>query len=175
MDNLNQIIDELNLPTQLKVYLNSSEQTKEQLTVGILKEIEDLYNFYQALYLFDTSEFSAFTITSLKRCKDKETFYYYLKKVIDSNVDFKSRDTAYSHKDDCFSLQKEIVNKTFEQAVLEFCTYIDGVYKRTDKLNLTQTFINLGKLELITTLINNQNYEQILNAGKLVLEKHKLL
>ncbi|WLV25845.1 hypothetical protein QR721_06490 [Aciduricibacillus chroicocephali] len=74
MDNLNQIIDELNLPTQLKVYLNSSEQTKEQLTVGILKEIEDLYNFYQALYLFDTSEFSAFTITSLKRCKDKETF-----------------------------------------------------------------------------------------------------
>lgn len=70
------------LPSQLKEYFTTSESIKGIINKKLLSEIEDLYIYYTSLYIFDTSEFSAYTITSLKKCKDLDSFYYYLKKVM---------------------------------------------------------------------------------------------
>lgn len=97
VDELDSLVNESKLPNQLKDYFTSSTRIKEIVTTETIKDIEDLYILYNALYIFDTSQFSAYTITSVKKCKDIESFYYYLKKVIDVNVDLRSKDSRKSH------------------------------------------------------------------------------
>ena len=96
MNKLNEfdsMVQKSKLPKQLKDYFTLSTPSKEIVDAKTINDIEDLYIFYDSLYIFDTSEFSAYTITSLKRCKDLKSFYFYLKKVIDTNMELISRDT----------------------------------------------------------------------------------
>ncbi|WP_203249047.1 hypothetical protein [Sporosarcina beigongshangi] len=161
------------LPSQLKEYFTASESIKAVITKKTLSEIEDLYIYYTSLYRFDTSEFSAYTITSLKKCKDLDSFYYYLKKVIDTNLDLKSKDRSFNSNSDYFDSQNAVADKTFIDVVLEFCDLIDKVYKKNENLNFKKTYISLGKLELINKLITNPIYEKVLISGKRVLEEHE--
>lgn len=161
------------LPSQLKEYFTTSESIKGIINKKLLSEIEDLYIYYTSLYIFDTSEFSAYTITSLKKCKDLDSFYYYLKKVIDTNLDLKSKDKSFNSSSDYLFLKNEVVDILFKDAVVEFCDFIDYIYKKNENLNLKKTYISLGKLELINKLITNPHYKKIENSGKVVLEQHE--
>lgn len=86
---LDSLVNKSKLYSQLKEYFISSTSIKGIVDVGTIKNIEELYVFYTSLYIFDTTKFSAYTITSLKRSKDLKPFYFNLKKVIDTNMEIK--------------------------------------------------------------------------------------
>ena len=83
-EELNDLIHKANIPEQLKTYFRESKEAKLYLNVDMLSEIEELYTFYNALYYFDETEFSSYTISSLKRGSEVVAYYYYLKKILDS-------------------------------------------------------------------------------------------
>jgi len=168
LDEMISLILKSKLPDQLKEYLQNSSRIKEIISAETIMEIEDLYIFYDSLYTFDTSEFSAYTITSLQKCKDLEAFYYYLKKVIDTNLELETKDIK----------RKVQVPSTksmpfrFESSVKEFCQLIDKVYKNEKDINLIATYKSLGKMELIYDLFKNPYHKNILDSSKKVLEKY---
>ncbi|WP_153009877.1 hypothetical protein [Sporosarcina koreensis] len=168
MDEVISLILESKLPDQLKEYLKSSSRIKEIISIETILEIEDLYIFYDSLYIFDTSEFSAYTITSLQKCKDLDAFYYYLKKVIDTNLELETKDNK---RKDQVSNKKSIPFK-FENSIKEFCLLVDKVYKNDKDIDLNATYKSLGKMELIYDLFKNPYHKKILDSGKNVLEKY---
>lgn len=173
MSAIETFINASKLPSQLKEYFTTSESIKDIITKKVLSEIEELYIYYTSVYIFDTSEFSAYTITSLKKCKDLNYFYFYLKKVIDTNIELKSKDKTFKSSSEYFFLKDENINIFFKEAVVEFCDLIDKIYKKNEDLNLKKTYISLGKLELINKLISYPEYQNILSSGKIVLEQHE--
>lgn len=170
MDELDSLVNESKLPNQLKDYFTSSTRIKEIVTTETIKDIEDLYIFYNAVYIFDTSEFAAYTITSLKKCKDIKSFYYYLKKVIDVNVDLRSKDSRKTN--DKIGSHEKTASIIFKETQKEFGTLIDKIYKKDKDINLYETYESLGKMELINNLIKNSYHKHILDSGKKVLEKY---
>jgi len=136
MTEIETFVNDSKLPSQLKEYFTTSENIKGVITKKVLSEIEDLYIYYTSLYKFDTSEFSAYTITSLKKRKGLDYFYFYLKKVIDSNMDLKTKDKSFKSNSDYFFLRDEEIEILFKEAVVEFCDLIDKIYKKNENLNL---------------------------------------
>lgn len=147
LNELNSLVNKSKLPSQLKEYFTSSTRNKEIVDVDTIEDIEDLYIFYNSLYIFDTSEFSDYTITSLKKCKDLKSFYFYLKKVIDTNMELKSRGNRKSNKE--FYINGKPINMSFHETITEFCRLIDKIHKGEKDINLFQTYKSLGKMELI--------------------------
>jgi len=56
--------------------------------------------------------------------------------------------------------------------VSEFCVLIDKVHKDGKVIKLYQTYKSLGKMELINSLIEDDNHNFLLKSGKKVLEKN---
>ena len=144
MGEIGNFINDSKLPSQLKEYFTTSENIKGIINKKLLSEIEDLYIYYTSLYKFDTSEFSAYTITSLKKCKDSDSFYYYLKKVIDTNLDLKTKDKSFNSSSEYLFLKNEVVDILFKDAVVEFCDLIDYIYKKNENPNLKKPILALG-------------------------------
>ena len=61
-EDLSELINKANIPEQLKTYFKESNEGKAYLNKSMLTEIEELYTFYNALYLFDETEFSFLSI-----------------------------------------------------------------------------------------------------------------
>jgi len=171
MNELDSIVNNSKLPNQLKEYFTVSESIKGLITTDTIKEIEDLYIFLKSVYTFDSSEFSAYTITSLKKCKDLTTFYFYLKKVIDTNLELRSKDKVFNR--DNIYIKNEVIDKVLKKNVIEFCNCIDKIYKKEKEINLNQTYRYLGKLEIISILKDNLDYQKILISGKKILEEYE--
>jgi len=85
MGDLDSVINNSKLPDQLKEYFKKSVRIKKILKVDTINDIEDIYIFYDSLYTFDSSEFSSCVVISLSKCTNFDTFYHYLKKVIDTS------------------------------------------------------------------------------------------
>lgn len=96
-DKINNLIKEKNMPSQLKDYFQNSKRGKKFINEQMLESIEELYIYYSALYLFDETEFSAFTISTLERGSEHSAYYYYLKKILDNQTELlpKTRDKNY--------------------------------------------------------------------------------
>lgn len=135
MTEIEAFVNDSKLPSQLKEYFTASENIKAVITKKVLSEIENLYIYYTSLYKFDTSGFSAYTITSLKKCKDLNYLYFYLKKVVDTNMDLESKDKTFKSSSDYLFLKDEDIHIFFKEAVVEFCDLIDKIYKKNENLN----------------------------------------
>lgn len=79
-NNIEDYIQEKNIPGQLKKYFITSIRGKSFIDEGMLAEIEELYIYYSSLYYFDETEFSSYIITTLERGSEHTAYYYYLKK-----------------------------------------------------------------------------------------------
>lgn len=172
MDDFNSVINNSKLPEQLKEYFKRSFRIKECLNIDTLKDIEDIYIFYDSLYIFDSSEFSSNVVTSLIKCTNFDAFYLYLKKVIDSSLECKSKgnEDPVSHR---FSMDKDNIDTTFVEVFNEFVEIIDSFYKHNlDKVNLVQTYKIIGKMELINSLIEDRHYNDLLVMGKKMLNQY---
>src|SRR5690625_4493673 len=96
-EELSDLVQKAKIPEQLKTYFKESNEGKAYLNESMLSEIEELYTFYNALYYFDETEFSFYTITSLKRGSEAVAYYYYLRKILESNLELMSKDQRF-HK-----------------------------------------------------------------------------
>src|SRR5699024_9021225 len=155
LDGINTLVIDSGLPSQLKEYFTTSKIIKDVLTSETIKEIEDLYIFYHSLYYFDTSEFSAYTITSLKRTKDIKSFYFYLKKVIDTNLELKSKDESIYTLREALLTGDEFLDKLFKGVFINFGTSVYKISDNDTNIDLFSTYKDLGKMELIIDLTND--------------------
>src|SRR5690625_5739762 len=92
-EELSDLVQKAKIPEQLKTYFMESNEGKLYLSEEMLSEIEELYVFYNALYIFDETEFSFYTITSLKRGSEAAAYYYYLRKILESNLELDRKST----------------------------------------------------------------------------------
>lgn len=74
------LVKKSEIPKSLKTYLMNSKEGITFLNKSMLKEIEELYIYYNALYYFDEVGFSSYTISSLKRGLEVYNYFFYLKK-----------------------------------------------------------------------------------------------
>lgn len=174
-EELNDLIHKANIPEQLKTYFKESNEAKVYLNVAMLSEIEELYTFYNALYYFDETEFSSYTISSLKRGSEVDAYCYYLKKILNSNLELISKDQRF-HKINKnifdFKIDRGNLDKMFRNVAKEFAQNVDYFYKNQyDEINILKTYSLLGKLELINSLIADEYYSNIYNSGRRVIAK----
>lgn len=172
MNELHDIIEKSTLPNSLKDYLLNSKSIKEALNLVLINEIEELYIYFNALYVFDKSEFSAHTITALKRCKNLDTFYYYLKKVLETNLVWRSKDKKFLSINEYNMIKNSNVDKTFKIVVKEYEFILEKIIeKRT--ISVIEISKIQGKLELINELVSFESYQELLAIGTPII-KHYL-
>lgn len=173
-EDLSELIDKANIPEQLKKYFKDSNEGKTYLNESMLSEIEELYTFYNALYIFDETKFSLYTINSLKRGSEATVYYYYLRKILESNLEFMSKDQRF-HKNSerTFTFKTDVnnLNKEFRNIANEFGQNVDYFYKKQfDKMDIIKTYILLGKLELINDVVQDEYLSNMYQGGKSVFE-----
>lgn len=165
MDDFNAVVTNSKLPRQLKDYFMTNNRVNDVIEIELIKEIEELYVYYKSLYIFDSIEFSAYVITSLKDCTNSKLPFSHVKKTIDTNLDLKS-----SHR---FSLKNQTVDKVFAEVFNDFCEIVDNFYKNNlNKINLVQTYKNLGKMELINDLVEDKEYQDLISMGKDIMNSY---
>ncbi|OQD35992.1 hypothetical protein [Bacillus toyonensis] len=96
---IEQIIKDGNMPYILKQYFLDSKRIKVFLSESIILDIEEIYLLYSVLYEFNEAQFTQKTIDAIERCKDKSTFYFYLKKILDVDLEIKLRNTPNFKKE----------------------------------------------------------------------------
>ncbi|WP_179879489.1 hypothetical protein [Bacillus thuringiensis] len=78
----------------MKKYFLDSKRIKSFLSKTIILGIEEVYLLYSVLYEFNETQFTQKTIDAIERCKDRNTFYFYLKKILDVDLEIKLRNTS---------------------------------------------------------------------------------
>lgn len=171
---LNKLIHKSNIPDQLKSYLNESNRIKKYLNESMLSEIEELFIFYKALYYFDETEFSTYTISSLKRGSDVDVYYYYLKKILDSNLELISKSPRIHQNNKKvynFKVDRIELENMFRDIANEFGQNIEYLYSsHYEKIDILKTYYLLGKMELINSIINDSFYLKMNRVGKKIIE-----
>lgn len=174
-EELNELIHKANIPEQLRSYFIESKEGQLYLTVEMLNEIEELYTFYNALYIFDETQFSFYTITSLRRGSEATAYYYYLRKILESNLELMSKDQRF-HKssEGTFAFKTDMIslNSRFKTIAQEFGQNVDFFYKNQyDKIDVMKTYLLLGKLELINDIVRDEYLLNMYQGGRRVLER----
>jgi hypothetical protein len=163
----NTTVMELNLPKTLKDFLLTSKSISNLLDDSILIEIEDLYIYYKSFYIFNESEFGAKTIMALKKCKDRSTFYYYLKKILESELDYRTIEEEIEEKDvyNIVKINGDRFDSVVHESTINFINIIDQIYNKEGEINLNNLNKSIGKLELITELTDEEYYKNLLDAA----------
>lgn len=168
LDNkIDNLIKEKNIPEQLKEYFQNSKRGKKFINEQMLESIEELYIYYSALYLFDETEFSAFTITTLERGSEHSAYYYYLKKILDNQIVLLPKTSVESY------INGNIVDikRLFENINAEFYEKLQCFYEdRYDEIDFPNLYVLLGQLKLISELAENQNLIEIYETSVVRLE-----
>lgn len=166
-NNIDDYIQEKNIPGQLKQYFITSIRGKSYIDEAMLDEIEELYIYYTALYYFDETEFSSYIITTLERGSEHSAYYYYLKKILDNNLELQSKDNSKTF----LKINNINLDELFKEITIAFNKHLKDVYNNDfEKIDLLTTFILLGKLELISNLTEDQSYRYVYEAGRAGLE-----
>lgn len=171
-EKLNDLINSSDIPKQLLTYFKESNRAKEYINGPMLEDIQELFIFYKALFHFDETEFSAFTISTLKRGSEATAYYYYLKKVLDSNLELISKDENFIKNKEVFNFQYEEKNsnQVFMSVLNEFGQDVEDYYKKNfKKTEVLETYSLLGKLELIYHITGDEYYSKMYNDGKNII------
>lgn len=171
-EKLEDLINKSSIPEQLLTYFKESNRAKEYINESMLEDIEELFIFYKALFHFDETEFSAFTISTLKRGSEATAYYYYLKKVLDSNLELISKDETFIKNKEIFNLRSEEINsdEIFMNISKEFSQDVENYYQNDfKKTEVLETYSLLGKLELIYHITGNDYYIKMHNGGKNII------
>lgn len=166
-NNIEKLIHEKKIPEQLKEYFANSNRGRRFINENMIEDMEELYIHYSALYYFDETEFSAFIISSLERGSEHSAYYYYLKKILDNNLDLLSKDKNKTNID----FNRIDLDEIFEEVQSQFNTNLKFLYNKDyDNLDILTTYILLGKLNLISDLSEDHTYRYIYEASKDGLE-----
>lgn len=170
---LDNLIKKSSIPEQLLSYFKESNRAKEYINESMLDDIEELFILYKALFHFDETEFSAFTISTLKRGSEATAYYYYLKKVLDSNLELISKDESFIKNKALLNLKSEETNseQIFMDISKEFSFDVENYYKNDfKKTDVLETYSLIGKLELIYQITGNDYYKDLHRSGKNIID-----
>lgn len=170
IEDIEDIVIKLRLPQQLKEFIVASKSIKTSLNEDILYDIEDLYIFYKSFYMFNDADFGTKTVLALKKCKDKNTFYYYLKKVLESELDYEllreeDRDVYRNIK-----INEIHFYRVVQEVTIRLIDLIDQIYNKEIEIDLVSTYKSIGKLELITKLTDEDYYKDLLKSALKVIQ-----
>ncbi|MGH0424680.1 MULTISPECIES: hypothetical protein [Bacillus] len=166
------IVNSIKLPVTLKDYLLTSNRIEQLLSEEILLDIEEIYIFYNSLYVFDESEFSLNVIKSIERCRDRTGFYFYLKKVLDTELKKMSRGNVEENNGGII-ISKNLFDEQFKVVTKGYIDSINQMYYEENKIDLKYIYKNLGKIEMLNNLLEDEYLKNLLSAGYKILEKYE--
>src|SRR5699024_5702138 len=124
-------------------------------------------------WLNSSAIISFYTITSLKRGSEAVAYYYYLRKILESNLELMSKDQKFhKNSEGTFAFKTDVnsLNKKFKSIAYEFGQNVDYFYKNQyDKIDVMETYLLLGKLELINDIVRDEYLSNMYQGGKRVL------
>ncbi|MED1286389.1 hypothetical protein [Bacillus mycoides] len=169
---MNGIMNSIKLPVTLKDYLLASNRIEQLLSEEILLDIEEIYILYSSLYVFDESDFSLNVIKSIERCRDRTGFYFYLKKVLDTELKKMSRSNAEENNEGII-ISKNLIDEQFKVVTKSYIDSINQMYNGETKIDLKYTYKNFGKIEMLNNLLEDEYLKNLLSAGYKILEKYE--
>ncbi|ARK21870.1 hypothetical protein [Sporosarcina ureae] len=168
MKDFSTIIANMDLPSQLKEYLNNRKEMQNIITKEILKEVEEIYVLYRSLYFFDTTEFSLYSIIVLKKSPELDSVFYYLRKVIDIEVPLISK----GDEDNFILVKSNLFDNEFKKFTTLFSTIADKNCNE-EIVDLKDVYQALGKLDLINEIVIDEDWKQLFNMGKILVKNYE--
>ncbi|HDX9588231.1 TPA: hypothetical protein ROX98_001173 [Bacillus pseudomycoides] len=169
---MNDIVNNIKLPITLKEYLLTSNRIESLLSEEILLDVEEIYILYKSLYEFDESDFSLNVIKSIERCRDRTGFYFYLKKVLDTELEIKSKSDA-KQKNKGIVIPQDLIDEQIRIITQEYMGSVNEIYWDKKVIDLQSIYKSLGKLEVLNNLLEDEYLKGLLSSGYKVLEKYE--
>ncbi|MEG7924453.1 hypothetical protein J0801_10415 [Bacillus cereus] len=165
---MNSIINKIKLPATLKDYFLTSNRMESLLSEEILLDIEEIYILYRSLYAFDESDFSLNVIKSINMCRDRNGFYFYLKKVLDRELEKKSKGNV-----DGIVLPQNLIEEQFKTVTKDYIDSINQMYGGETQIDLKYVYKNLGNLEMLNNLLEDEYLKDLLVSGYKILRGYE--
>ena len=174
MENLDSLVNSVKLPKQLKEYFTVSKDIKNFLTPKLINEIEEVYVYYSALYSFDSTEFSAHTVRTLKNCKTSDSIKLQLQEILDTSLELKSRDENSFKKIKINITENPLIDKAFMDIALKFIKFSEQNYNKQE-IEAKELYKFVGKLEIINDLVKDNFYRKLLHDTKFIIHSKSIV
>lgn len=157
---LKALIEKTEIPTILKDYFLRSNHAHLYLNESLLNEIEESYIEYDSLYEFDDAEFCSYVIVGIKKQDKHDYFYYYLKKVLDSNLKLISKSPT-SDYEKLSKLEKNLIPEDEILIILNNLLITIQDFKSKKELpRLLRAYRLVGGLEILFTLYPDSEFKE---------------
>ncbi|MDO6630076.1 hypothetical protein [Bacillus thuringiensis] len=161
---MNSTINKIKLPATLKDYFLTSNRMESLLSEEILLDIEEIYILYKSLYAFDESDFSLNVIKSINMCRDRTGFYFYLKKVLDRELEKKSKGNKNN-----IVISQNLIEEQYKIVTKEYIDSINQMYCGETIRDLKHVYKNIGNLEMLNNLVEDEYLKDLLFSGYEIL------
>ncbi|MFK4477470.1 hypothetical protein [Bacillus sp. RC206] len=165
---MNSTINKIKLPATLKDYFLTSNRIESLLSEEILLDIEEIYILYRSLYAFDESDFSLNVIKSINMCRDRNGFYFYLKKVLDRELEKKSKGNVNG-----MVLPQNLIEEQFKTVTKDYIDSINQMYDGEAQIDLKHVYKNIGNLEMLNNLLEDEYLKDLLASGYKILRGYE--
>ncbi|MCC2362761.1 hypothetical protein ACIQ61_04480 [Bacillus cereus] len=165
---MNSTINKIKLPATLKDYFLTSNRIESLLSEEILLDIEEIYILYRSLYAFDESDFSLNVIKSINMCRDRNGFYFYLKKVLDRELEKKSKGNVNG-----MVLPQNLIEEQFKAVTKDYIDSINQMYDGETQIDLKHVYKNIGNLEMLNNLLEDEYLKDLLASGYKILRGYE--
>ncbi|AJI10905.1 hypothetical protein [Bacillus cereus] len=168
---IEEMIKSGNLPGIMKKYFLDSKRIKGFLSKAIILDVEELYLLYSVLYEFNEAQFTQKTIDAIERCKDKNTFYFYLKKILDVDLEIKLRNSPNYGEDRL--VERNIRKEEIYSVSNDYIEIINEMYERKPDIDIRVVYQTLGRLEATCKLTNDEFLYKLYMAGQRVITEYE--
>ena len=71
------------------------------------------------------------------------------------------------------NIEWDLLENVFKESTSDYIKAVNIIYEKSNEedIDITKVYKNLGKMELINELIENEYYEVLLNAGTKIIEE----
>lgn len=170
---IEEMIKSGNLPDIMKKYFVDSKRIKSFLSKAIILDIEELYLLYSVLYEFNEAQFTQKTIDAIERCKDKNTFYFYLKKILDVDLEIKLRNTPNFGEEKLS--ERNMKQEEIYSVSNDYIEIINEMYERKPDIDLKVVYQALGRLEATCKLTDDEFLYKLYMAGQRVITEYEAI
>lgn len=154
------------IPEQLKKYLTNTKINYSNLSKKNLHDIEETYIFYDSLYHFDKSHFSECVILTLQNEFASKNFNYSFNRMLDKELMISPK---YHYNYTLENLSS--LSSLFQEITCEFLDNINRFnLKEEDENDLKVLYKQIGMLEIINIIIDDENCKSVLVEGKEIIE-----
>lgn len=162
------IISEARIPDQLKLYFNDSDAIREFLSEEKIRILEEVTIYFYCIYTFDTPQYCAAVVSAFKRSKDVDSFYSFLKRVIELDLKLTSKENIANSNEEYLFIGRNSINTVFKEATVLFIESIERI-SNNDTVNLPLIYAHLGKIELIMKYTNESHFFKLRETAEYII------